>query len=51
MRKKADLPHKRCETCGLSFTWRKKWSKVWEQVKYCSARCRSAGPAPRPSEP
>ena len=40
MRKKAELPQKICATCGLPFVWRKKWSKVWEQVKYCSARCR-----------
>ncbi|MEO0900856.1 MAG: DUF2256 domain-containing protein, partial [Bacteroidota bacterium] len=22
------------------FTWRKKWEKNWELVKYCSERCR-----------
>ncbi|MCI5045011.1 MAG: DUF2256 domain-containing protein [Aquisalinus sp.] len=27
-------------TCGRPFTWRKKWEKVWEEVRYCSARCR-----------
>ncbi|WP_338657571.1 DUF2256 domain-containing protein [Methylophilus sp. DW102] len=21
-------------------TWRKAWAKNWEQVKYCSERCR-----------
>jgi hypothetical protein len=40
MRKKADLPSKVCQTCGLPFVWRKKWKKVWEEVKYCSERCR-----------
>jgi len=20
--------------------WRKKWAKVWQEVKYCSERCR-----------
>ena len=20
--------------------WRKKWAKVWEEVKFCSERCR-----------
>jgi len=23
-----------------TFTWRKKWEKNWEAVKYCSERCR-----------
>ncbi|MGS0744225.1 DUF2256 domain-containing protein [Glaciimonas sp. GG7] len=40
MRKKADLPTKICTGCGLSFTWRKKWALVWDEVKYCSERCR-----------
>ncbi|NGQ91322.1 DUF2256 domain-containing protein [Rhodobacter sp. HX-7-19] len=41
MRKKADLPRKTCACCGLPFTWRKKWEKVWDEVKYCSDRCRT----------
>ena len=41
MRKKADLPSKTCLTCGLPFTWRKKWERDWNNVKYCSDRCRS----------
>ena len=40
-RKKSDLPTKVCPTCKLSFTWRKKWEKVWKQVIYCSKKCRS----------
>ncbi|WP_395010204.1 DUF2256 domain-containing protein [Undibacterium sp.] len=40
MRKKSDLPSKLCASCGLSFTWRKKWEKDWEAVKFCSERCR-----------
>ena len=40
MRKKADLPQKTCVTCGRPFTWRKKWEKVWDEVKYCSDGCR-----------
>jgi len=42
MRKKGDLPTKTCATCGLPFTWRKKWEKVWDEVRYCSDRCRGA---------
>lgn len=38
--KKSDLPTKDCKHCGRPFTWRKKWAKVWEEVKYCSERCR-----------
>jgi hypothetical protein len=41
MRKKSDLPQKTCLHCGLPFTWRKKWEKMWDEVKYCSDRCRS----------
>jgi len=37
---KGDLPQNTCATCGRLFTWRKKWAKVWDQVKYCSDRCR-----------
>ncbi|WP_174301303.1 DUF2256 domain-containing protein [Caulobacter sp. S45] len=40
MRKKADLPSKPCAACGRPFTWRKKWAKVWDEVLYCSDRCR-----------
>jgi hypothetical protein len=41
MRQKADLPQKTCEACGRPFTWRKKWAKVWDEVKTCSDRCKS----------
>ncbi len=37
---KLNLPEKKCITCGRPFTWRKKWEKVWEEVKYCSEKCR-----------
>ncbi len=45
MRKKADLPSKPCAACGRPFVWRKKWERDWDNVKYCSDRCRAAGPA------
>ena len=38
--KKQDLPSKICVVCERPFTWRKKWEKVWEDVKYCSDKCR-----------
>ena len=40
MRKKSELPTKTCVTCGRPFVWRKAWEKVWDEVKYCSDRCR-----------
>ena len=36
---KRNLPQKICLKCGLSFSWRKKWERDWNQVKYCSKRC------------
>jgi hypothetical protein len=39
-RKKSDLPTKICPICDRPFTWRKKWEKCWDEVKYCSDRCR-----------
>ncbi|MBK04632.1 MAG: hypothetical protein CL920_19790 [Deltaproteobacteria bacterium] len=38
--KKKHLPSKVCEACGRPFNWRKKWARCWEQVKYCSQRCK-----------
>lgn len=29
-----------CPVCQRPFEWRKKWAKVWDEVKYCSERCR-----------
>ncbi|MCA0931437.1 DUF2256 domain-containing protein [Lutimonas saemankumensis] len=39
-KKKSMLPSKICPVCGLPFSWRKKWEKNWEEVRYCSERCR-----------
>lgn len=40
MRKKGDLPQKVCAQCGRPFAWRKKWASVWDEVRFCSDRCR-----------
>ncbi|TVR28777.1 MAG: DUF2256 domain-containing protein [Balneolaceae bacterium] len=42
-----NLPDKICPVCKRPFTWRKKWERDWENVKYCSERCRrnKAGPS------
>ncbi|QXO18939.1 MULTISPECIES: DUF2256 domain-containing protein [Gammaproteobacteria] len=39
--KKLHLPQKQCVVCARPFTWRKKWADCWEEVKYCSQRCRT----------
>jgi hypothetical protein len=39
--KKHHLPSKICVVCQRPFSWRKKWEPVWEEVKYCSDRCRT----------
>ena len=41
-RKKSDLPARDCVVCGRPFVWRKKWAAVWDEVRYCSERCRRA---------
>lgn len=48
MRKKAELPTKICATCGLPFTWRKKWARDWDSVRFCSDRCRKGTTVQRP---
>jgi hypothetical protein len=37
---KQHLPSKLCKTCGREMTWRKSWAKNWDQVLYCSDKCR-----------
>lgn len=41
----ATLPTKPCITCGRAITWRKKWERSWDQVKYCSDACRRTKPS------
>jgi hypothetical protein len=38
--KKKPLPQKICKVCKKPFSWRRKWSRDWENVIYCSERCR-----------
>ncbi|MDB9751789.1 DUF2256 domain-containing protein [Gammaproteobacteria bacterium] len=40
MIKKANFPSKLCCSCGRPFVWRKKWEKIWTEVKYCSKKCK-----------
>jgi hypothetical protein len=43
-------PPKACVRCGLDFEWRKKWERDWEQVRYCSEKCRRATQSGTPQE-
>lgn len=31
---------KTCASCGRRIEWRKKWERNWDDVKYCSKKCR-----------
>mgnify|MGYP001757356588 CR=1 FL=1 len=37
---KAHLPHKPCQQCQRPMAWRKAWARTWDEVRYCSERCR-----------
>lgn len=37
---KSNLPRKTCPVCNRPFVWRRKWERVWDEVVYCSQRCR-----------
>ncbi|MGE0103334.1 MAG: DUF2256 domain-containing protein [Blastocatellales bacterium] len=39
--RKENLPSKTCVVCRRPFIWRRKWAKVWDEVKYCSDACRA----------
>ncbi|MGB1890594.1 MAG: DUF2256 domain-containing protein [Candidatus Latescibacterota bacterium] len=38
--RKENLPEKTCPVCQRPFRWRRKWARVWDEVRYCSERCR-----------
>jgi hypothetical protein len=44
---KRDLPAKICAHCGRPFSWRRKWARDWEAVRYCSDACRRGRPVRR----
>ncbi|MEO6747894.1 MAG: DUF2256 domain-containing protein [Caldimonas sp.] len=37
---KLSLPSKRCVACSRTMSWRKRWSRSWDEVKFCSDACR-----------
>ncbi|MDJ0973817.1 MAG: DUF2256 and DUF3253 domain-containing protein [Planctomycetota bacterium] len=36
----ANPPTKLCAACGRPFSWRKRFERVWDEVRYCSKACR-----------
>lgn len=40
----ATVPTKTCAACGRTITWRKKWERDWDNVKFCSDACRGHKP-------
>ena len=34
---------KSCAGCGREITWRKKWERDWDSVRWCSNGCRKRG--------
>ncbi len=35
---------KTCVSCGRSITWRKRWERTWDEVRFCSDGCRAHRP-------
>jgi hypothetical protein len=48
MRRKGDLPQKPCAHCERPFAWRRKWADIWDEVRFCSDRCRNEARRNRP---
>ena len=46
MSRASALPSRPCAACGRTITWRKKWERDWESVRWCSDGCRRAGLSP-----
>ena len=41
---KQSLPSKPCVACGRAMSWRKRWARSWDEVKFCSDACRKSRP-------
>lgn len=46
--RKPHLPQRICQHCQRPFSWRKKWERCWDEVKYCSERCRRSARQQKP---
>ncbi|MET0329760.1 MAG: DUF2256 domain-containing protein [Luteimonas sp.] len=44
------MPSRPCAMCGRTMTWRKAWEKTWDEVRYCSERCRRKRRAATPAD-
>jgi hypothetical protein len=33
-------PTKTCARCGREITWRKRWERCWDEIRYCGDACR-----------
>lgn len=40
------VPEKTCASCGRTITWRRKWERDWDAVRFCSDGCRRRGVGP-----
>ena len=40
------VPSKPCQSCGRTITWRKKWERDWDEVRYCSDACKRRRTSP-----
>ena len=47
-RVKVRVPTKPCARCGRTITWRAKWARAWDEVRYCSDACRAGTSAGAP---
>ncbi len=48
---RAAVPSKPCARCGRTITWRAKWARSWDEVRYCSDACRAGTSAGAPATP
>ena len=39
-------PDKTCAACGRTITWRRRWERDWDAVRWCSQACRRRGQQP-----
>lgn len=47
---KGTPPSKVCASCGRTITWRKKWERDWDNVRFCSDACRRKRPGSQDAE-
>lgn len=40
--RKPHLPEKICQHCQRPFSWRRKWWRCWDEVRFCSQACKRA---------